>query len=77
MLEDPWDEGPDYVYPRTVDPEDAPDTPEVITVDFEHGDAVAIDGEGMSPATLLARLNDLGRATASAGSIWSRTALSA
>jgi argininosuccinate synthase len=45
-----------------VNPEDAPDTPEVITVDFERGDAVAVNGEGMSPATLLARLNDLGRA---------------
>ena len=61
VLEDPWDEVPDYVYSRTVNPEDAPDVPEVITVDFERGDAVAINGEGMSPATLLARLNDLGR----------------
>ena len=62
VLEDPWDEVPDYVYSRTVDPEDAPDTPQVITIDFERGDPVAIDGEGMSPATLLAKLNDLGRA---------------
>ena len=62
VLEDPWDEVPDYVYSRTVNPEDAPDIPEVITVDFERGDAVAVNGEGMSPATLLAKLNDLGRA---------------
>ncbi len=62
VLEDPWDEVPDYVYSRTVTPEDAPDVPEVITVDFERGDAVAVNGEGMSPATLLAKLNDLGRA---------------
>jgi len=61
VLEDPWQEVPDYVYSRTVDPEDAPDQPQVITVDFECGDAVAIDGEGLSPASLLARLNDLGR----------------
>jgi argininosuccinate synthase len=61
VLEDPWDEVPDYVYSRTVNPEDAPDTPEVITVDFERGDAVAINGVGMSPATLLEALNDYGR----------------
>jgi argininosuccinate synthase len=61
VLEDPWEEVPDYVYSRTNNPEDAPDTPEVITVDFERGDAVAINGESMSPATLLAKLNDYGR----------------
>jgi len=61
VLEDPWQEVPEYVYSRTVNPEDAPDTPEIITVDFERGDAVAVNGEGMSPATLLAKLNDLGR----------------
>jgi argininosuccinate synthase len=62
VLEDPWDEVPDYVYSRTVNPEDAPDTPETITIDFERGDGVALNGEGMSPATLFAALNDLGRA---------------
>jgi argininosuccinate synthase len=62
VLEDPWNEVPDYVYSRTVNPEDAPDTPTYITVDFERGDAVAVDGVGMSPATLLAHLNDLGGA---------------
>jgi argininosuccinate synthase len=62
VLEDPWEEVPDYVYSRTVNPEDAPNTPQSITVDFERGDAVAIDGVGMSPANLLAKLNELGRA---------------
>jgi argininosuccinate synthase len=61
VLENPWDEVPDYVYSRTVNPEDAPDVPEVITIDFERGDAVAINGEGMSPATLLEALNTYGR----------------
>ena len=61
VLEDPWDETPDYVYSRTVNPEDAPDTPEYITVDFERGDGVALNGEAMSPATLLTALNALGR----------------
>jgi argininosuccinate synthase len=62
VLEDPAQEVPDYVYSRTIDPEKAPDQPTVITVDFEKGDAVAIDGKKMSPATLLAKLNELGRA---------------
>jgi argininosuccinate synthase len=61
VLEDPWEETPDYVYSRTVNPEDAPDVPEYITVDFERGDGVALNGEAMSPATLLAALNELGR----------------
>jgi argininosuccinate synthase len=61
VLEDPWEETPDYVYSRTVNPEDAPDQPEYITIDFERGDGVALNGQAMSPATLLAALNDLGR----------------
>ena len=61
VLEDPWEEVPDYVYSRTNNPEDAPDTPEYVTVDFERGDGVAINGEAMSPATLLEKLNDYGR----------------
>ena len=61
VLEDPWEEVPDYVYSRTDDPEKAPDTPEIITIDFEKGDAVAVNGEGLSPAALLAKLNDLGK----------------
>ena len=62
VLEDPWEEVPDYVFSRTVNPEDAPDQPTYITIDFEKGDAVAVDGQAMSPATLLAHLNELGRA---------------
>ena len=61
VLEDPWEETPDYVYSRTGHPEDGPDDPEYIEVDFEQGDATAIDGEAMSPAALLAALNDHGR----------------
>jgi argininosuccinate synthase len=61
VLEDPALEVPDYVYSRTIDPEDAPDKATYITVDFERGDAVAIDGKTLSPAALLARLNELGR----------------
>ena len=55
-------EVPDYVYSRTIDPEQAPDQPTTITIDFEKGDATAIDGNKMSPANLLAKLNELGRA---------------
>jgi argininosuccinate synthase len=62
VLEDPAQEVPDYVYSRTIDPEKAPDKPTYISVDFERGDAAAIDGKSMSPATLLATLNELGRA---------------
>jgi len=62
VLEDPASEVPDYVYSRTIDPEDAPDKATYITVDFERGDAVAIDGKKLSPAALLTRLNELGRA---------------
>ncbi|WP_457797721.1 argininosuccinate synthase [Methylocystis sp. S23] len=61
VLEDPNEETPDYVYSRTGHPEEAPDEPEYVTIGFEHGDAVSINGEALSPATLLARLNDLGR----------------
>jgi argininosuccinate synthase len=62
VLEDPAQEVPDYVYSRTIDPEAAPNQPTYITINFEKGDAVAIDGMKMSPATLLAKLNELGRA---------------
>ncbi len=61
VLEDPAQEVPDYVYSRTGDPESAPDKPQYIEVDFEQGDATAIDGKKLSPATLLAELNTLGR----------------
>ena len=60
VLEDPAVEAPDYVYQRTVHPEDAPDQPEFIEITFEKGDAVAINGEAMSPATLLTKLNEYG-----------------
>ena len=60
VLEDPANEAPDYVYQRIVDPVDAPDEPEYITVGFEKGDAVSINGEKLSPATLLTKLNELG-----------------
>ncbi|WP_295810552.1 argininosuccinate synthase [uncultured Nitratireductor sp.] len=61
VLEDPWVEPPEYVHQRSVSPMDAPDEPTEITVSFKAGDAVAINGEAMSPATLLKALNDLGR----------------
>ena len=61
VLEDPWEETPDYVYSRTDNPEDAPDSPQYVEIDFEHGDPVAIDGKALSPASLLAKLNDLGK----------------
>ena len=54
-------EAPEFVHMRTIAPEDAPDKPTVITIDFEKGDPVAIDGVAMSPATLLTKLNELGR----------------
>jgi len=61
LLEDPDEEAPEYVYQRTLAPEDAPDRPTTVEIGFERGDAVSIDGERLSPASLLARLNDLGR----------------
>jgi argininosuccinate synthase len=61
VLEDPAQEVPDYVYSRTLDPQDAPDEGAAITVAFERGDAVAIDGKKLGPAALLAELNRLGR----------------
>ncbi|NLH81934.1 MAG: argininosuccinate synthase [Phyllobacteriaceae bacterium] len=62
VLEDPWIEPPEYVHMRTLSPKDAPDVATEITVTFEKGDAVAIDGVRMSPATLLTKLNELGKA---------------
>jgi argininosuccinate synthase len=62
VLEDPDVEAPEFVYQRTIAPEDAPDRPQVFTLDFERGDPVAIDGERLSPAALLTQLNDLGYA---------------
>ncbi len=62
VLEDPWVAAEEYVYTRTVAPEAAPDTPTIIEVEFEKGDAVAVDGARLSPAALLTRLNGLGGA---------------
>ena len=60
VLEDPWVEGADYIWGRTLSPEDAPDKPTYVEIGFEKGDAVSIDGEALSPATLLTKLNQLG-----------------
>ena len=60
VLEDPAAPCPEFVYQRTTSPEEAPDKPTHIEVGFEGGDAVSIDGERLSPATLLERLNNLG-----------------
>ncbi len=62
ILEDPAVEADEIVYQRTIRPEDAPDEATVISVEFTQGDAVGIDGEMLSPATLLTKLNALGRA---------------
>src|ERR1700749_2969564 len=62
VLEDPAVEAPEFVHQRTIAPEDAPDKPTVFTLDFKNGDPVAIDGEKLSPASLLAKLNELGKA---------------
>ncbi|NKB59601.1 MAG: argininosuccinate synthase [Alphaproteobacteria bacterium] len=59
VLEDPNEEAPEYVYSRTVAPEDAPDKPTVIEIAFEKGDPVAIDGKTLSPAGLLTKLNEV------------------
>jgi argininosuccinate synthase len=60
VLEDPSVPAPDYVAQRTTDPELAPNTPEIITIGFETGDPVSVNGEKLSPAMLLTRLNELG-----------------
>ena len=60
VLEDPAVAAPDHVYQRTVSPEEAPDAPEFIEVGFEGGDPVSINGEALSPASVLTRLNELG-----------------
>ncbi len=60
VLEDPWEEAPDYVYTRSVSPEIAPDTPEEITIEFKQGDACALNGQSMTPFELLKALNEMG-----------------
>lgn len=59
VLEDPWHEPPASMWDRTVDPQAAPDAPQVVEVEFEHGDPVAIDGERLEPVALLTRANEL------------------
>jgi argininosuccinate synthase len=61
VLEDPWVEAPEFVHMRTVSPMDAPDVATEIEIEFSKGDPIAINGKPMSPATLFAQLNDLGR----------------
>jgi len=60
VLEDPWSEPEEFVYSRTVAPEKAPDRPQYLEIEFLRGDAVAVDGERLSPAALLTRLNEVG-----------------
>jgi argininosuccinate synthase len=60
VLEDPWIEPEEFVYSRTVAPEAAPDKPEYVEIEFRAGDPVAINGEALSPASLLMRLNEIG-----------------
>src|SRR4051812_8343929 len=62
VLEDPWIEPEEMVYQRTISPEAAPDKATVIEIGFKRGDAVSIDGEALSPAALLTKLNALGKA---------------
>lgn len=62
VLEDPWQEPEEMVYQRTISPEAAPDKPTYIEIGFERGDAVSINGEKLSPAMLLTKLNALGKA---------------
>jgi argininosuccinate synthase len=61
VLEDPAIDPPPYVYQRTISPMDAPDAVTEIAIGFSRGDAVSLNGEKLSPATLLTRLNALGR----------------
>jgi argininosuccinate synthase len=60
ILEDPWEGPPEGMFTVSVSPIEAPDSPEVVEISFEHGDPVAINGEQLSPAQLLAKLNTLG-----------------
>ncbi|KAB7614678.1 argininosuccinate synthase [Amylibacter sp. SFDW26] len=60
VLEDPAVAAPDYVYQRTVHPEDAPDTPEFIEITYAKGDPVALNGKDLTPAEMLTALNELG-----------------
>ena len=59
-MEDPWEEAPEHIYSRTVSPLEAPNQPEEITIEFEKGDGIAINGQKLSPANFLAKLNEIG-----------------
>ncbi|MCW5774216.1 MAG: argininosuccinate synthase [Rhodospirillaceae bacterium] len=61
-LEDPWHEPEEFVYQRTISPEAAPDQATYVEIEFEKGDPIGIDGKRMTPAVLLTRLNELGKA---------------
>ena len=61
ILEDPWIEAEEFIYSRTVAPEDAPDKPTYIEIGFDKGDATSINGAALSPANLLSQLNQLGK----------------
>ena len=60
ILEDPWNAPDPEMFVLTANPEDAPDKPEIIEIDFERGDPIAVNGERLSPARLLRRLNEIG-----------------
>lgn len=60
ILEDPWEAPPEEIFQMTVSPERAPDAPRVVEIGYDQGDPVAVDGERLSPARLLERLNRLG-----------------
>jgi argininosuccinate synthase len=59
ILEDPWAAPPDGMWTRTADPKDAPDEAQIVEIEFEHGDPVAIDGERLEPVALLRRANEI------------------
>ena len=61
ILEDPWIEAEEFIYSRTIAPEDAPDKPTYIEIGFDKGDAISINGAALSPANLLSQLNQLGK----------------
>ena len=60
ILEDPWAEAPKDIYQMSVSPEEAPDKVTYITIDFKNGNPIAVDGRKLSPAKLLAKLNEIG-----------------
>ena len=60
ILEDPWESAPENIFQRTTSPQNAPDVPTRLEIEFKNGDPVAINGKKLSPANLLAKLNELG-----------------